>query len=174
MKRTEKEAVVQSVADRLGRATAVVLTNFQGLKVDQMTTLRAQLREKDYEYLVVKNTLLKRAADGGAAEPLTEDLVGPNGVAFSFGDPVELAKTLAQFAKDNPKFEIRSGLLEGQIIDKDGVEQLSKLPGREQLLGMLLGAMNGVPRNLVSVLAAVPRSLLNVLKAIEEQKAEAA
>ncbi len=171
MNRSDKEAVVQSMAERLGRAKALVLTNFNGLKVEQMTELRQQLREKNLEYVVVKNTLLKRAAEGSSAGKLADQMVGPNGLAISYDDPVALAKALVDFAKTNPKLEVRAGLLEGKTISAAEVGDLAKLPSREVLLAMLLGAMNGVPRNLVSVLAAVPRSLMNVLKAIEEQKA---
>jgi large subunit ribosomal protein L10 len=169
--RSEKQAVVDTMAERLGRAKALVLTNFNGLKVEQITELRQQLREKDLEYVVVKNTLLRRASEGSAASALSDQMVGPNGLAISYGDPVALAKSLMDFAKTNPKLEVRGGLLEGKLIGVEQVAELAKLPSREVLLAMLLGAMNGVPRNLVSVLAAVPRSLMNVLKAIEEQKA---
>ena len=110
------------------------------------------------------------ASKGTSAEEFMADLTGPNGVAISYEDPVSLAKTLVDFAKDNNKFEIKAGLLEGKAIDTEAIKALAKLPGREELLAMLLGAMNGVPRNLVSVLAAVPRSFLNVLNAIGEQK----
>jgi large subunit ribosomal protein L10 len=169
--KTEKEAVVQSMAERLGRAQALVLTDFTGLKVEQMTALRQQLRDKGFEYAVVKNTLLKRASEGQAASVLADELTGPNGLGLSYDDPVALAKALVDFAKTNPKLSIKAGVLSGKLIKAEQVADLAKLPGREQLLSMLLGALQGVPRNLVSVLAAVPRSLMNVLKAIEEQKA---
>jgi large subunit ribosomal protein L10 len=169
--RKDKEAVVGDMAERLGRAQALVLTNFSGLKVEQMTALRQQLRDKGFEYVVVKNTLLKRAAQGRAAEVLSEKLTGPGGLALSYDDPVGLAKALMDFAKTNPKLEIRAGVLSGKLIGPEQVADLAKLPSREVLLAMLLGALQGVPRNLVSVLAAVPRSLMNVLKAIEEKKA---
>ncbi len=171
MNRNEKGAVVQNMAERLDRAKALVLTNFSGLKVEQMTELRAQLREKGFEYVVVKNTLLKRAAEGKSAAVLGDMLEGPNGLGLSYDDPVGLAKALVDFAKTNPKLEIRAGVLSGKLIGPEQVADLAKLPSREVLLSMLLGALQGVPRNLVSVLAAVPRSLMNVLKAIEEKKA---
>jgi large subunit ribosomal protein L10 len=169
--RKEKEAVVQEMAERLGRAQALVLTNFSGLKVEQMTQLRQQLREKGCEYVVVKNTLLKRAAQGLPAQVLSDQLEGPGGLGIAYADPVALAKALVEFAKNNAKLEIRAGVLSGKLIAGTQVADLAKLPSREVLLSMLLGTLNGVPRNLVSVLAAVPRSLMNVLKAIEEKKA---
>lgn len=171
MKKEQKQAVVQDMTERLDRAQALVLTDFSGLGVERITELRQQLTDKGYEYVVVKNTLLKRAIAGKQAEVLSDKLQGPNGMGISYGDPVDMAKVLVDFAKANNKLEIKGGLLSGKFIDAAGVSNLAKLPPREVLLSSLLGAMNGVPRNLVSVLAAVPRSLLNVLKAIEEQKA---
>lgn len=174
MNRSQKEAVVAEVADILAKAEAIILTDFSGMKVEQMTELRRQIREKNQQYLVIKNTLFRLAAQGTDAEQLGESMVGPNGVGISHGEPVDLAKVLVDFAKDNKALEIKNGILQGKPIDAEGVKALAKLPDRDTLLAMLLGAMNGVQRNLVSVLAAVPRSLLNALKAIEEQKAEAA
>ena len=174
MNREQKEAVVSQVSERLSRARAVVLTDFRGLKVEQMTELRHQLREKGLDYMVVKNTLLRLAASGTPTEALLEGLEGPNGMAVGYDDPVDLAKVLTEFAKTNPKLEVRKGLLEGKVIDTSQVEALSKLPSREVLLAQLLGTMNAVPQGMVTVMAGIVRSLLNVLKAIEDQKAEAA
>lgn len=174
MNRKEKQAVVSEVSDRMARASAVILTDFSGLKVEQMTDLRQKLRDSGLEFLVVKNTLLKLASQGTDSEPLTQNLAGPNGLGFSYDDPVELAKVLVDFAKDNPKLDIKEGVLDGKVISAAEVTALAKLPSREVLLGQLLGVMNGVARNFVSVLAAVPRGLVTALKQIEEQKAEAA
>lgn len=174
MNRNDKEAVVSEVSQRLTRASAVILTDFSGLKVEQMTDLRQKLRDSGSEYLVVKNTLLKLASKGTETESLVQDLTGPNGLGFSYDDPVELAKVLVDFAKDNPKLEIKEGVLDGKVISTAEVTALAKLPSREVLLAQLLGVMNGVARNFVSVLAAVPRGLVTALKQIEEQKGEAA
>lgn len=174
MNRSEKEAAVQDLGGRLSRARALVLTNFSGLKVEQMTGLRQQLKDKGLDYLVVKNTLFRRAAEGTPADALAKEMTGPNGVAFSYDDPVELAKVLVDFAKDNKKFEIKGGMLEGKPMAAEAVADLAKLPPREVLLAQLLGAMNGVSRNLVCALAGIPRKLLYALKAIEEQKSQAA
>ncbi|KMY65583.1 50S ribosomal protein L10 [Desulfocarbo indianensis] len=174
MNRKEKEAVVGEVAQRLARAKAVILTDFSGLKVEQMTDLRQKLKDAGLDYMVVKNTLLRLASQGTGAEPLSQKMTGPNGLGFSYDDPVELAKVLVNFAKDNPKLDIKEGVLDGKLIDSAAVSALAKLPSREVLLAQLLGVMNGVARNFVSVLAAVPRGLVTALKQIEEQKAEAA
>lgn len=174
MKRDKKETVVADMAERLGRAEAIILTDFTGLKVEQMTELRAKIRESNQEYLVIKNTLFKLAAAGKDADQLSEFMVGPNGVGISYGEPVDLAKVLVDFAKDNKALDIKNGILDGDLIDAESVKALAKLPDRDTLLAILLGAMNGVSRNLVGVLAATMRDLCGVLKAIEDQKAEAA
>lgn len=174
MKRSQKEAMVANLVGRLGSAQAIILTDFSGLKVEQMTELRRKVGEKNQEYQVIKNTLFRLAAAGTDAEKLSEFMVGPNGVGISNADPVELAKVLVDFAKDSKHLEVKKGLLDGKLLEPDDIKALAKLPDRDTLLAMLLGAMNGVPRNLVSVLAAVPRGLLNVLKAVEDQKAQAA
>lgn len=172
MKRSEKEAVVKDMAERFSRAQAVILSDFTGLKVDQMTELRARLTEKGLDYVVAKNRLVKRAIEDTPAKVLDELLTGPNGFGFAYDEPVDLAKILVDFAKENQALEVKGGVLEGKLLDAEQIKALAKLPGREQLLSMLLGAMNGVPRNLVCVLAATVRGLLNALKAIEQQKAE--
>ena len=175
MNREQKQAVVQDVAERLSRARAVVLTDFRGLKVEQMTEMRHQLREKGLEYMVVKNTLLRLAAQGSETEALLEGLEGPNGMALCYDEPVDLAKVLMDFAKDNAKLEVKGGYLEGKVITAEQVKALAKLPSRDVLLAQVLGTMNAVPQGMVTVMAGIIRSMLNVLKAIEEQKtAEAA
>lgn len=171
MNREEKKAVVADVAQRLSRARAVVLTDFTGLKVEQMTELRHQFRAKGLDYVVVKNTLLKRAAEGTSAQDLLEDLAGPNGLALGYQEAVDLAKVLVEFAKTNPQMEVKRGLLGEKVISAEQVAELAKLPGREVLLAQLLGGLNAVPTGFVSLLAALVRNLLNVLKAVEEQKA---
>jgi len=169
--RTEKEAMVQSLTERLARARAVILTDFTGMKVEQITELRQQLKDKGHEYVVVKNRLMKRAVLGREAEVLAAGLKGPNGLGFSYGEPVDLAKVLVDFAKTNPQLTVKGGFLEGKSLNPDQVSALAKLPAKEVLLSMLLGTMNAVPQSLVMVLAAVTRSLLQVLTAISEKKA---
>lgn len=171
MNRKEKEAVVESLAERLARARAVILTDFSGLKVDQITELRQQLRDKGNEYVVVKNRLMKHAVSGSEAESLAENLVGPNGLGFGYDEPVELAKILVDFAKANQKLKVKGGVLEGKALSPEQVRALASLPSREVLLATVLGAMNAVPQNLVGVMAAIMRGLVQALTAISEQKA---
>ena len=172
MDRSEKEAVVKDMTERLSRAQAVVLTDLTGLKVEQVTELRAQLTEKGLDYVVVKNRLMKLAVEGTDAQVMEALLNGPNAFGFAYDEPVDLAKILVDFAKTNPELEIKGGYLEGKILAPEDVSALAKLPSRDILLGQLLGVMNGVARNFVSVLAAVPRGLVTALQAVADQKAE--
>ena len=174
MNREQKAERVAELKERLGRSGLTVLTDFTGLAVEDMTTLRAKLKAVGGEYYVSKNTLIRLAIKNTPAEGMAEHLVGPNGLAMAYDDVAALAKTLNEFAKEKKKLEIKAGLLEGAVIDLDQIKRLADLPSREVLLAQLLGAMNAVPTSFVSVLAAVPRNLLGVLKAIEDQKSEAA
>ena len=173
MRKLEKEEIVQDLQERIGRSQFNILADFTGLKVEEMTRLRRQIREADGELRVVKNTMLERAAAGDSPmAPLSSQFVGPNAVTFSYGDPVALAKVLVKFAQGQPKFKLKAGVLSGQVLTAQEMEALSKLPDREILLAQFLGVLQGVPTALVTVLAGVIRNLLNVLVAIKDKKAE--
>ena len=170
MNRTEKAQVVESIKEKADKASIAVLTDFKGLTVEEMTNLRVKLREQGAEYQVVKNTLARIAFDGGQHDVIKDGFKECNAVAFGYDDPVGVAKALKEFAKDSKKFAIRGGSLEGKALDEAALKNLADLPSKEQLLGSLLGTMNAVPQNFVSLLANVPRGLLNVLTAIKDQK----
>jgi large subunit ribosomal protein L10 len=119
--------------------------------------------------------MLRRASEGTDAELIKEEFKGPSAIALSFDDPVAPAKILTEFAKTNPKLEIRVGVLEGKVLDLASIKALSDLPSREELLAKVLSAMIAVPTSLVTALSDVPRRMVNVLQAIKDQKeAEAA
>ncbi len=174
MKREEKTKKVAKLNERFKAAKLVVLTDFTGLNVSEMTDLRAKLKEAASEYQVVKNTLLRLAARETAMEQLTEHFIGPNGLVLADEDVVAPAKALYKFAAESKKLAIKAGLLEDGVITSEDIKSLATLPSREVLLAQLLGAMNAAPAGLVNVLAALLRNLLNVLKAVEEKKAQAA
>lgn len=172
LRRVQKQEVVANLREKLARAQLGVLTEFKGLKVADITALRRSLKEAGGELQVVKNTLLKLAAADTYAAALEEHLKGPTAIALSFGDPVALAKVLAQFAKEKPdNLRIKAGVLGQAVLSAQEVVELSKLPAREVLLAQLLGTLQSVPASLVNVLAAVIRKFLYVLKAIEEKRA---
>jgi large subunit ribosomal protein L10 len=174
VRKLQKAEIVQELQERIGRSQFNILADFTGLKVEEITRLRRQVREADGELRVVKNTLLSRAAaEGSPVAALSSQFVGPNAVTFGYGDPVALAKVLIKFAQEKPQFKLKAGVLSGQVLTAQEVDALSKLPDREVLLAQLLGVLQGVPTALVTVLAGVIRNLLNVLVALKDKKAEA-
>ena len=174
MRKTEKAEIVQAIQAKVARSQIGILTDFKGLKVEDMTRLRRQLQEADGELTVVKNTLLRRAgADDSPLAPLIGHATGPNALTLGYADPVTVTKVLIKFAQEKPQLVIKAGALGGRALTAKDLEALSKLPAREVLLAQLLGVLQGVPAGLVTVLAGVIRNLLNVLVALKDKKAEA-
>ena len=171
MNRDNKEQLVAELAEKLASAKAAFLADYRGLNVEQLNKLRSELRAAGVEYRVVKNTLLRLAAQGTGAAALDPFLEGPTAIAIAGQDPVAPAKILSEFAKTNAKFELKGGALEGKTLSVEDVKALAELPSREQLLAMMLGSLNAPATNFVGVLAAIPRSLVQVLAAIQDQKA---
>ncbi len=170
-----KDKIVQEIREKVSRSQIGILTDFKGLKVEEMTRLRRQLHEASAELRVVKNTLLRRAAaDDSPMGPLLSKFTGPNALTLGYADPVALAKIMTKFSQEKPQLEIKAAVLSGQLLSAKDLEALSKLPAREVLLAQFLGLLNGVPTALVTVLAGVIRNLLNVLVAYKDQKAETA
>lgn len=166
----KKKQIAEDLQERFEKSTLVILTDYKGLDVAAMNVLRRKLREANTEYQVVKNSLLVRASEGNDVALIKDQFTGPSAIALTHDDPVAPAKALADFVKENKKFEIKGGVLNGKIIDPDGIKALSSLPSREVLLAQVLSAMNAVPTSLVTALADVPRRFVNVLQAIKDQK----
>lgn len=166
----EKKKIAVELQGRFEKSTIVILTDYKGLDVSSMNTLRRKLREVDSEYQVAKNTLLVRASEGNDVTLIKDQFKGPSAIAISYDDPVAPAKVLTDFVKENKEFEIKVGVLNGKIIDLEGIKALSSLPSREVLLAQVLSAMNAVPTSLVTALSDVPRRMLNVLQAVKDQK----
>jgi large subunit ribosomal protein L10 len=170
MKLDEKKALVDDLKENLLKTKVLIVADYKGLDVASMTDLRKKLREANLECKVVKNTLLKRAAQETDIAVLSDFLKGPNAVIFSYDDPVAPAKVLIDFAKNNKNLDIKKGVLKGKLLDPEDIKSLSELPSKDVLLGQLLSVMTAVPTSVVRVLSGVPRKMLNVLQAIKEQK----
>ncbi len=170
MARPEKVAVVEELKDKLTRAQAVVLTDYRGLNVQDITELRKRLRQAGVEYKVVKNTLTTRAANEVNLPELSQYLTGPTAIAFGYDEPVSVAKILSEFARDHKELEIKGGILEGRVIGVDEVQALAELPSREELLAMVARAMQGPIAGLAIALQGILRSLAYALNAVREQK----
>ncbi|GAP61691.1 large subunit ribosomal protein L10 [Ardenticatena maritima] len=172
--RAKKEALVADLTERSQRAQAIIFTEYRGLTVAEMTDFRRQLREKapGSVYMVAKNTLL-RLALSQAGLPVPEELLtGPTAVLFAEEDPAAAAKTLLAFAKDHELLKVKGGIVTGQIVDEAGIEALSKLPSREELLATLIATIQAPAQKLVMLLQAPQRDLILTLKAYAEQGAE--
>jgi large subunit ribosomal protein L10 len=167
---SQKQELVSALHEKFEQKKILVLVDYKGLNVTKINDLRSKLRQAGIEFKVVKNTLLIRAAEQTDVELLRQQFEGPSAVAMSYDDPVAPAKVLCEFAKDNDKLQIKAGIMDGSVLDADGIKRLSELPSREVLLATVLGTMNAVPTGLVRALNNVPERLVYALKAINDQK----
>lgn len=168
-----KQQVVNEISDKLQRSVSAVLTDYRGLNVAEATLLRKELRDAGVEYRVLKNTLTKLAAEKAGYEELKKDLVGPTAIAFSYDDPVAPAKILSKFAKEYKKLVLKSGVVEGKIIDLQGISALADLPSREVLLAQVLAGFQAPVSGFVNVMQGNLRNFACVINAIKEQKEQA-
>lgn len=174
MLKSEKERLVAELTDRLRDSSTLLVADYRGLTVTEIDTLRTQLLEHGARFQVVKNTLTRRAAEAAGVEALLTLLDGPTAIAFleSNGDPVAVAKALADVARTGRVLVIRGGILDGAAITTEDVEELAKLPPAEVLRAQLVGALTG-PLQVVGLFAAPMRDFVGVLDArirqLEEQ-----
>ena len=153
--RTIKEAKVAEIKEKLEKAQSVILADYQGLTVEEDTQLRKSLREAGVEYKVYKNTLVTIAAKELNLEGICEYLEGPVSIAFGYEDATAPARILNDFAKDHKKLELKAGIVEGEIFDKDKVEQLATIPSKEVLIAKLLGSIKSPLSNLAYLINAI-------------------
>lgn len=174
--RKKKEELVERYKGLIEGSAALIFTDYRGVTVPQIQSLRTALHEADGSYLVVKNTLLNIALKEMGEEAIPEDLLaGPNAVLFSGEDVGRSVTALKQWIKQEKVVEIKGAIMEGAVLDAKGAEALADLPTKEQLLGMILGAISGPARELVGVINAPAASLVRVLNAhVEKQQEEAA
>ncbi len=174
MDRSKKEQVIEELHKKLERASAAILTDYKGMTVAEVTSLRDSLSAEKIEYQVVKNTLMRIACKETGISVLEPLLTGTCAVAISYGDPSVPAKIIKKFSKSNEKLKLKAGALGNRLINPDQVLALADLPPKEELLGKMLGTLNAVPTGLVTVLSGVPRALVGVLAAIQRQREEQA
>jgi len=174
MARPEKVSEVQAIAERIEKAQSMVLADFSGLTVDQMTQFRRDCRARSVECRVVKNRLAQIAADKTGATELKDLLKGPTAIVFGAESQVDPAKIVVEFAKDNEKMQVKGGWVDGQSLSVAQVEALSKIPSREELLAKMMGSINSPARGLASTVNGVAGGLARVIDAVAKQKAEAA
>ena len=147
-----KKPIVEEISANIKDAQSVVLVDYRGLTVDEDTRLRKELRENNITYKVYKNTFMNFAFKGTDFEALAPYLEGPSAIAISTEDATAPARILAKFAKTAQALEIKAGVVEGTVYDAQGIEQIAKVPSREELLSKLLGSLQSPITNLARVL----------------------
>jgi large subunit ribosomal protein L10 len=168
----EKVVAVNELHDKFARAVSAVLADFRGLSVQEITTLRQQLREASLEVAVVKNTLARLAIQETSFEKLSPYLKGPTSITFSYRDPVAPAKVLSAYVKRQPKLAVRAGLFEGEIIHGEKIAEIADLPPRDVLLAQAFAAMQGPVAGLVWTLQGLLSTFIGTLQAIHDKKVE--
>jgi large subunit ribosomal protein L10 len=169
--RARKIEQIEKLGKDLQNVSTVIVTTYTKLTVPQDYELRKLLRSSGAKYAVVKNTLAERAAKGTKVEEALKGLSGVTSIAYTSGDPVSLAKALAKYAKDNPEFTFKTGVVEGRVISIKEIESLATMPSKEEIYSKLLFLMNAPAQRLVTVMNAVGRDIAVVInQGVEKQK----
>lgn len=169
--RKKKQEELDSLREKLTGTPNVFVTSFDKLTVAQDFELRKTIRGAGGMYEVVKNTLAAKASAGTASEPVLQGLQGVSAVAYTKGDPVALAKALTKYAKDNPAFTFKSGLVEGRAINLKDIQDLANMPSKEEIYARLLYVINGPAQQLVTAINGVGRNMAVVIdQGVKENK----
>jgi large subunit ribosomal protein L10 len=173
LNRKQKEAVIGEISEKLSDAQSVVLAEYRGLTVGEMTQLRVNARSSGVYLRVLKNTLAKLAVKGTPFEGLSGDMVGPLAYGIS-SDPIAAAKVLSDFSKTNDKFLIKVGAMPNQVMSAADVSVLAKMPSRDELLSKLLGTMQAPIAKFVQTLNEVPTKFVRGVAAVRDLKEQEA
>jgi large subunit ribosomal protein L10 len=168
-----KTREIEKLKGSLGNAKDFIFTDYRGLTVEQITELRRQLRTKEVEYKVVKNNFARIAFQQLSAPDVSAYLAGPTAVAITPKDANEVAKILYEFLKEVPALQVKGALIGSSIYNAAQTEAFSKLPGRLELISMLMSVINGPARSLAAALNDVPARLVRTIKAVADKKASA-
>ena len=174
MARPEKVAEVEAIAQRIQAAQSMILADFSGLSVQQMTEFRRTCRAKSVDCRVVKNRLARIAADNADLAIMKDHLNGPTAIMFGPESQVDPAKIIVDFAKDNEAMEIKGGFLDGEYLDKNQIMALSKVPSKDELIAKMMASINSPLIGLATVMNGVAGALARTIDAVAKQKAEAA
>lgn len=169
--KNEKVKVVEELREKFGRAGSVILTDYKGLSVAQLTEMRNRLRKCGAEYKVVKNTLARRASEGTDVRQIEGHFTRATGVVIGYEDIVAPVKVLSEYAGKFDSFKIRIGVLDGTVLDPAGIKGVANLPPKEVLLGKALGSIKSPLYGLAFTLQGVVSKLVYVLNALDRAKA---
>ena len=151
----EKQIIIDEIKGKFEKAKAAVVIDYIGVTVAQADAMRRKLRDANVDYTVYKNTLVRRAVEGTAYEPLTQVLEGPSAFAFSYEDAAVPAKTLAEIIKEYKKMEFKAGVIEGTYYDAAGVQMIATIPSRDELIAKFMGSIQSPVSKFVRTLQAV-------------------
>jgi large subunit ribosomal protein L10 len=166
MERAQKEQVLGEIKEQWKNVTSIVIADYRGISVPVVTTMRDDFRKAGCHYRVIKNSLVKIAVKGSQMEPITQLMTGTTAVIWTTGEAPQPPATLAlKWAKDEPKFQIKGGYYEGQVLDAKGVEMLSKMPGKAEIRASMLMTFLAAPQGFVAQIAAPIQNFAYLLDA---------
>ena len=166
MERAQKEQVLGEIKEQWKNVTSIVIADYRGITVPVVTTMRDDFRKAGCHYRVIKNSLVKIAVKGSQMEPITQLMTGTTAVIWTTGEAPQPPATLAlKWAKDEPKFQIKGGYYEGQVLDAKGVEMLSKMPGQAEIRASMLMTFLAAPQGFVAQIAAPVQNFAYLLDA---------
>src|SRR5882762_8253005 len=168
--KAKKTEQVEKLGKELQKVSSVIVSTYSKLTVAQDFELRKTLRSSGAKYRVVKNTLAERASEGTKVASVLKDLTGVTSIAYTEGDPVALAKALSKYAKDNPEFSFKAGVVEGRVVSIKEIEALATMPSKEEIYSKLLYLLNAPAQRLVTAMSAVGRNLAVVVEQGVQQK----
>jgi large subunit ribosomal protein L10 len=169
LNRKEKEQTISELQKQIEQCKGAVLTNFRGLKVEQMNQIRQRLREEKITFHVVKNTLMKLASKGTDLEKINRYFDGPTAMAVSYGNPITLIKIILDFVKTQPALEIKIGLIEGEVVVPGEMKGLASLPSREVLFAQILGGIQMPAAQICGTIHGLFQHVLGVIEARVDQ-----
>ena len=166
-----KSEKIDAIKAKIEKAQVAVITEYQGLTVEDITKLRREIQKTGGDYMVTKNTLAKIAVKGTEYEALAEKMTGPIALAFGFEDPVSAAKAVVKFIKESKKGAIVGAVLEGKLMTEAETRALADLPSKEELFAKMLGSINSPASGIVGSINAVMSQLTRAMAAVRDQKA---
>ena len=169
--KARKQEQVDKLSGDLKQVSSLIVATYSKLTVEKDYELRKALRSTGAKYQVVKNTLAERAAKGTKVEEALKNLAGVTSIAYTEGDPVALAKALSKYAKDNPEFTFKTGVVEGRVVTIKEIEALASMPSKEEIFSKLLYLINAPAQRLVTAMNGVGRNLAVVVdQGVKENK----
>ncbi len=172
MKRSEKEQIIASVKEKVERAQGMYFADFTGVTVEQVTELRREFRKLNIDYQVVKNTLARKALESVTGyDKVYDALAGHTAIAFAYDDPVAPAKIIKKFRDKHNKLTVKACVIERQVYAGAQLDEIARMPSRPEIIAGILGTLQSPASGIVGAINAVVRDLVSVIDAIEKKKA---